>query len=111
MVPPKKYKYFFTWNQRQFTQLTAPKHQEKPISRHKEVVKDFKLDIPLYYTYVLNHEETEIKVQVVSGRSGKAKKLVNDWDELIVEVLPRHIGLVTKKVKTPWSFKDSLWAK
>lgn len=44
-------------------------------------------------------------------RSGKAKKLVDNWDELIVSVLPRQIGLVTKKEKKAWEYKDSLWAK
>ena len=44
-------------------------------------------------------------------RTGKAKKLVDNWDELIVSVLPRQIGLVTKKEKKPWEYKDSLWSK
>ena len=44
-------------------------------------------------------------------RTGKAKRLVDSWDELIVSVLPRQIGLVTKKEKKPWEYKDSLWSK
>jgi hypothetical protein len=38
-----------------------------------------------------------IKVYEVSCREGKAKKIVNNWDEIIVTVLPREDGLVAKK--------------
>ena len=47
----------------------------------------------------------------MSVREGKAKKIVNAWDELIVEVIPRQMGLVTKKQKKQWNFKDSIWFK
>ena len=70
-----------------------------------------KLDYPLYYTYELYNEEFEVKVEEVSGRSGKPKKIVNDWDELVIDVVPRQKGLISKKEKKPWNYKDSIWAK
>ena len=56
-------------------------------------------------------EETTLTVEKASTRESKAKKIVNPWNELIVDVMPRQTGLITKKQKTPWSFKDSLWSK
>jgi hypothetical protein len=50
-------------------------------------------------------------VENVSVRSGKPKKLVSIWDEILVSVLPRQEGLINKKEKKAWSYKDSLWAK
>lgn len=57
------------------------------------------------------HEKITFKVEKVNLRKGKPKKIVNAWNELVVEVLPRQIGLVTKKQKKPWTFTDSLWSK
>ena len=50
-------------------------------------------------------------MEEVSGRSGKPKKIVNDWDELVIDVVPRQKGLISKKEKKPWNYKDSIWAK
>ncbi len=59
----------------------------------------------------MNHEQIDFEVKKVNVRSGKAKKIVNNWDELQVTVLPRMVGLVTKKEKVPWTYKSSMWAK
>jgi hypothetical protein len=59
----------------------------------------------------MNDELVDIKVEEVSCREGKPKKIVNNWDEIIVTVVPRQDGLVAKKEKKPWNFKDSCWAK
>lgn len=59
----------------------------------------------------MNHQPVTFTVENVSSRSGKPKKIVNNWDQLILSVLPRQEGLVNKKQKKPWTYKDSLWAK
>lgn len=59
----------------------------------------------------MNHEQVLFTVDKASCRSGKPKKIVDAFDDLIISVLPRQEGLATKKEKKPWSFKDSLWAK
>ena len=45
----------------------------------------------------MNHENVTFEVKNVTMRAGKAKRLVDNWDELIVSVLPRQVGFVTKK--------------
>lgn len=59
----------------------------------------------------MNHELVTFTVSHASSRAGKPKKIVNNWDEIIVSILPRQEGLINKKEKKPWSYKDSLWAK
>ena len=59
----------------------------------------------------MDHQMVEFTVKAATMRSGKPKKIVNCWDELIVSVHPRQIGLVTKKDRKVWDYKDSLWAK
>lgn len=45
----------------------------------------------------MNHESVTFTVENVSTRTGKPKKLVNNWDEVVVSVLPRQEGLINKK--------------
>lgn len=124
MVPPKRYRYFFTWNHLQFTDTvqtfaTTSKsitshHERSPSNHHNNnnhELTQAKLEMPAIYTYEMNHEPVTFKVENVSCRNGKPKKLVNNWDEIVVEVLPREEGLINKKEKKVWEYKDSLWAK
>ena len=96
MVPPRRYKYFFTHNRKQICDSD---------------INTLKSEIPIKYTYEMYCEPVTFKVQKVNYRDGKPKKIVNAWDQLIVVVQPRQSGLVTKKQKIPWTFKDSLWHK
>ena len=98
MVPPKKYRYFFTFNGKQYLD-------------QNEEIQTSEYDFGQKYSYEMNHEQIDFEVKKVNVRSGKAKKLVNNWDELQVTVLPRMVGLVTKKEKVPWTYKSSMWAK
>lgn len=50
-------------------------------------------------------------MESVNFRISKAKKIANEAGEIIVKTLPRFNGLVTRKVKTPWSYAQSIWAK
>lgn len=59
----------------------------------------------------MNNEKVTFTLTEVSCKSGKPKKIVNNYDEIIVSVLPRQDGLISKKQKKPWSYKDSVWAK
>ena len=43
------------------------------------------------------HIQTKFKVENVSIRKGKPKKIVNDWNEIVISTLPRNTGLVSKK--------------
>ena len=98
MVPPKKYRYFFTFNGKQYLD-------------QNEEIQTSEYDFGQKYSYEMNHEQIDFEVKKVNVRSGKAKKIVNNWDELQVTVLPRMVGLVTKKEKVPWTYKSSMWAK
>jgi hypothetical protein len=59
----------------------------------------------------MNHQPTTFTVACVNYRKGKAKKIVNEWNEIIIKTIPRHIGLSIKKEKEPWQFDKSVWAK
>jgi hypothetical protein len=37
------------------------------------------------------------KVTNLSERTGKPKKMVNDWNEVLIQSLPRNTGLTAKK--------------
>ena len=51
-------------------------------------------------------------VNEVSERGkAKARKIVNDWHEIIISTLPRNTGLISKKEKTKWTYESSSWAK
>jgi hypothetical protein len=45
----------------------------------------------------MNNEKVTFTLTEVSCKSGKPKKIVNIYDEIIVSVLPRQDGLVSKK--------------
>ena len=45
----------------------------------------------------MNHEEKIFTVSQVNHRKGKPKKIVNEWNELIIKTLPRCTGLTIKK--------------
>ncbi len=67
MVPPKKYRYFFTCNNKQY------------LDQNTEV-QTYSFDLPISYTYEIYNEKRNIEVVKVSTRTGKAKKIVNKWD-------------------------------
>lgn len=47
----------------------------------------------------------------VNYRISKAKRIANDANDIIVKTLPRFNGLVARKVKNPWTYGQSVWAK
>ena len=96
MVPPKKYKYFFTVDRSQILENKV-NCEVLPLSENHE--------------YEMEHEMRSFKVEKVNIRTGKSKKIVNEWDELAIKTLPRANGLVMKKEKVPWTFDKSVWAK
>jgi len=53
----------------------------------------------------------ELKVDRVNFRTSKTRRIVNDANEITVKTLPRFNGLVTRKVKDPWTYGQSVWAK
>lgn len=96
MVPPKKYRYFFTINNEKYLVPNAPKEIIPFTETHE---------------YMMNNEMTVFKVSQVNHGKGKPRKVVNDWDEIIIKTLPRNNGLTIKKEKEPWSFDKSVWGK
>ena len=96
MVPPKKYRYFFTHN------------KEVLLDSNAQVEK---LPIAEDHSYEVEHNLEQFRVESVSFRISKAKKIANEAGEIIIKTLPRFNGLVTRKVKTPWSYAQSIWAK
>ena len=82
MVPPRRYRYFFTWNNTQFLD-TAPGGTSKSIgekvSTHSEPTNQ-KIEIPLNFTYEMNNEKVTFTVAEVSCKTGKPKKIVNSYD-------------------------------
>ena len=59
----------------------------------------------------MNNEPKTFTVSKVNHRKGKPKKIVNEWNEVIIKTLPRCNGLTIKKQKEPWQFDKSVWAK
>ena len=96
MVPPKKYKYFFTVDRQQILQ---------------NGVNVELLSLSESHQYEMEHEMRSFKVEKVNTRTGKSRKIVNEWDEVIIKTLPRVNGLVMKKEKVPWTYDKSSWAK
>lgn len=47
----------------------------------------------------------------MSFRTSKAKRIVNEANDIAVKTLPRFNGLVARKVKNPWAYNQSVWAK
>lgn len=96
MVPPKKYRYFFTHN------------KEVLLDSNTQVEK---LPIAEDHSYEVEHNVEQYHVESVNFRISKAKKIANEAGEIIIKTLPRFNGLVTRKVKTPWTYAQSIWAK
>jgi NLR family CARD domain-containing protein 3 len=96
MVPPKKYRYFFTVNNETFLD---PNIAQEILALNET------------HSYEMNHEMKILNVQKVNYRKGKAKKIVNEWGEIIIKTLPRSNGITIKKEKEPWQFDKSVWAK
>lgn len=96
MVPPKKYRYFFSHGQQPLLDSNA-QTEELPIAET--------------HSYEVEHEQVEIKVERVNFRTSKAKRIANEANEISVKTLPRFNGLVARKVKNPWSYAQSVWAK
>lgn len=67
MVPPKYYRYFFSFNGTIFL-------DENPKST------PVKLPLPEEISYEVNKEVLLLKVEKASQRNGKAKKIANDWN-------------------------------
>lgn len=65
MVPPRRYRYFFTWNNQQFvdTFLTGT-NKSIGVEKNSTHVESshVKLEIPLTYTYEMNHEKVTFNV-------------------------------------------------
>jgi NLR family CARD domain-containing protein 3 len=96
MVPPKKYRYFFS-------------HAQQPLLDVNAQVED--LPIAETHSYEVEHVQHEIKVDKVNYRTSKSKRIVNDYNEIAVKTLPRFNGLVARKVKNPWTYAQSVWGK
>ena len=96
MVPPKKYRYFFS-------------HAKKPFLDNSAQTEE--LPIAEKHSFEVELQRFEIKIDKVSFRTSKTKKITNQANEIIVKTLPRFNGLVTRKVKNPWNYSQSVWAK
>lgn len=52
----------------------------------------------------MNHLMKTFKVQIVNYKTGKPKKIINEWRNIIIKTVPRWDGLTIKKEKDPWTF-------